>query len=145
MQHYIYRTNSSPSFVPSEKLTHGLPVALGAIILIAIISPLNINPVVYLLAGCIIAFLLIFIYKRRVTNERDILLKIEDHSIEYFSEERKEMITIATESITDIKTRFCELQILTRDNKIHKIDTSTFKTEQTRWEVKEMIKQLIQN
>ena len=145
MLHYIYRTNNTPALVPGERLSRALPIALGLIVLIAIISPLNISPVIYLLAGSIIAFLLIYFYRKKSRREKDILLKIEDHSIEYFSEEHNNLITIKTESITDIKTRFCELQIITRDNRIHKIDMSSFKTEQTRWEVKELVKQLVQN
>ncbi len=72
----------------------------------------------------------------------DIYLKLEDNYLEYFSEEQEEMVQIPAENITKIITRFCELQIHTADSAVHRISMSYIKNVQTRWEVKEMIKQL---
>jgi hypothetical protein len=144
MQHHVYRTNISASFSLDERLFKGLSVLLGIILLTAILAPLNISPMAYLLAGIFGSISIAFIYRKR-TGEKDLLIKIEDNGIEYFSEERDEMIRIEAESIIKVSTRFCELHILTKDNTPHCIDLSLIKTEQTRWEVKETVKQLVRN
>jgi len=141
MQHNIYRTNIPASFSLNERLFKGLSAILGMILLTAILAPLNISPTTYLLAGIFAGITIAFIYRKR-TGRKDLLLKIEDNGIEYFSEEHDAMIKIEAESIIRVSSRFCELHILTRDNTTHRIDMSSIKKEQTRWEVKEMVKQL---
>ncbi|WP_423147127.1 hypothetical protein [Rubrolithibacter danxiaensis] len=72
----------------------------------------------------------------------ELLLKIDNEGFDYFSFEEDKVIRIQAEEISKITTGFCELKVHTRDNLIHKINMAPIKKEQTRWEVKEMVKQL---
>ena len=67
------------------------------------------------------------------------LVKINGDSIEYFSTDAEEMITIPAEEIVKVSTRFCELRIHTEYD-VHSINMSMIPKEQTRWEIKEMIR-----
>lgn len=70
------------------------------------------------------------------------MLEITDDKITYLSEEQNELISIQSEDIISIEHKFCELQIRTRDEQVHNINLLNTGSEQTRWEIKEHIKEL---
>lgn len=68
-------------------------------------------------------------------------ISIQDSKLEYFCPHKKEIITVHAHEITNITTRFCELRIHTNDC-LHSINLELIPKERTRWEIKEMIRQL---
>lgn len=142
MQFQIYRTeNSIDSLKP--KLRKGIPILLSVLALSTLSIILELIPLIYALINSISCIVLILLFRKfQKTSSQNVYLKLEDDYLEYFSEEREEMVQIPAENIAKIITRFCELQIHTHDNSVHRISMKYIKKEQTRWEVKEMIKQL---
>jgi len=75
-------------------------------------------------------------------NRKPLLLQITDNEIIYLSEELNELVTINSTEIKGITHRFCELQIQTKDGVIHHVNLLNTGSEQTRWEIKDLIKSL---
>lgn len=76
-------------------------------------------------------------------NRKPLLLEITENDIIYLPENEKEQVTIHSEDIISITHRFCELQISTKDDKVHRINLMNTNSEQTRWEIKELVKSLV--
>jgi hypothetical protein len=68
-------------------------------------------------------------------------VKIEENNLQYYCPVKKELVVIPVQDITNITSRFCELQIHTT-NRTHCLNLNQIKQEQQRWEIKEMIKKL---
>jgi hypothetical protein len=68
-------------------------------------------------------------------------VNIHDNTLEYFNPEEGDIISIPSMDITKITTRFNELNIHT-DNRIHSLNLALIRQEQTRWEIKEMIRRM---
>lgn len=83
-------------------------------------------------------------YLITTTNKKPLLLEITDEKITYLSEEKNELITILPEEISNITHKFCELQIHTKDDRVHNINLLNTGSEQTRWEIKEHTRMLIE-
>jgi hypothetical protein len=111
------------------------------IVFITVIAMVSIPGYGTLITGSIV---IIAILRQLIVaiNKKPLLLKITKNSIVYLSEERNELISIASDEIKEITHRFCELQILTKDDSIHHINLLNTDSEQTRWEIKELSKQL---
>ena len=77
------------------------------------------------------------------TNRKPLLLEITNDKITYLSEESNKLITILPNEILSINHKFCELQIHTKDEVVHNINLLNTGSEQTRWEIKEHIRMLI--
>jgi hypothetical protein len=77
------------------------------------------------------------------TNKKPLLLEISDEKISYLSETSGTLITISPDEIASISHKFCELQIHTKDDKVHNINLLNTGSEQTRWEIKEHTRMLI--
>lgn len=90
-----------------------------------------------LLIGAVIRYLAINL------NKKPLLLEITGNDIIYLPENQKEPVTICSEDITAIRHKFCELQISTKDDKVHLINLMNTNSEQTRWEIKELVKSLV--
>ena len=68
-------------------------------------------------------------------------VNIHDNTLEYFSPEEGEIISIPSVEIIKITTRFNELNIHT-DSRVHSLNMGLIRQEQTRWEIKEMIRRM---
>ena len=68
-------------------------------------------------------------------------VNIHDNTLEYFSPEDGEIISIPSMDITKVTTRFNELNIHTGE-RIHSLNLGLIRQEQTRWEIKEMIRRM---
>jgi hypothetical protein len=68
-------------------------------------------------------------------------VNIHDDTLEYFNPEEGEIISIPSMEITKITTRFNELNIHTND-RMHSLNLGLIRKEQTRWEIKEMIRRM---
>jgi len=68
-------------------------------------------------------------------------VNIHDNTLEYFSPEDGEIISIPSMDITKVTTRFNELNIHTSE-RIHSLNLGLIRQEQTRWEIKEMIRRM---
>lgn len=68
-------------------------------------------------------------------------INITDSTMEYFCHEEGEIISIPCADITKVTTRFNELNIHTAD-RIHSLNMGLIRQEQTRWEIKEMIRKM---
>lgn len=68
-------------------------------------------------------------------------VNIHDNTLEYFSPEEGQIISIPSMEITKITTRFNELNIHTND-RMHSLNLGLIRQEQTRWEIKEMIRRM---
>jgi hypothetical protein len=68
-------------------------------------------------------------------------VQIADGTLNYFDPAKGEMISVCAKEITHISTRFCELQVHTHDT-IHSLNLGLIRNEQTRWEIKEMIREM---
>lgn len=84
------------------------------------------------------AFAFIRNYKRQTVT----FLKINESNIEYYCVEEKQMVQIPSEEIINVTTRFCELNIHTRD-KVHTLNIKMIRHEQQRWEIKQMIREIV--
>lgn len=71
-------------------------------------------------------------------------VNIHDDMLEYYNPEEGEIISIPSVEITKITTRFNELNIHTND-RTHSLNLSLVRKEQTRWELKEMIRKMARN
>jgi hypothetical protein len=68
-------------------------------------------------------------------------VNIHDDMLEYYNPEEGQIISIPSMEITKITTRFNELNIHTND-RTHSLNLSLVRKEQTRWELKEMIRKM---
>jgi hypothetical protein len=68
-------------------------------------------------------------------------VNIHDDTLEYFNPEEGEIISIPSMDITRVTTRFNELNIHTQD-RMHSLNLGLIRKEQTRWELKEMIRRM---
>lgn len=66
-------------------------------------------------------------------------VNIHDDTLEYFNPKEGEIISIPANDITKVTTRFNELIIHTTEG-IHSLNLALIRKEQTRWELKEMIR-----
>lgn len=142
MQFHLSKNENLPS-VNTEKLRAGIPILISVIALSTVALALEYIPTEYYLIASISCVILILIFVRLSKGSGNkIFLRVEDTYLEYFREDLDEMVQIGAEDIEKVCTRFCEIQVHTRDHAVHKIDMSVIKKQQTRWEVKEMIKGL---
>lgn len=68
-------------------------------------------------------------------------VNIHDNTLEYFCPGEGQIISIPSREISKITTRFNELNIHTND-RIHSLNLALIRHQQTRWEIKEMIRQM---
>jgi hypothetical protein len=117
-------------------------IFLSVLVLITLISSASILPTAFYLVN--IALCLLFAIGFLVTRFKGKPLnfvKIEENNLQYYCPVKKELVVIPVQDITNITSRFCELQIHTT-NRTHCLNLNQIKQEQQRWEIKEMIKKL---
>ena len=68
-------------------------------------------------------------------------VNIHDSTLDYFCPEEGQIISIPAMEINQITTRFNELNIHT-NNRVHSLNLGLIRQEQTRWEIKEMIREM---
>ncbi len=68
-------------------------------------------------------------------------LNIHDSTLEYYSQEEGQIISIPATAINQITTKFNQLNIHTQE-RIHSLNLGLIRQEQTRWEIKEMIREM---
>lgn len=69
-------------------------------------------------------------------------VQIADGTLNYFNPQKGEMVSVQAKDITHISTRFCELKIHTNE-KIHSLNLGLIRNEKNRWEIKEMIREMV--
>ena len=146
MQYYIY-TKENIFSLPKRNFKTAVHVLLIAIVVSTAAAVFHLIPVVYCFIAALcctfLAMVCSFIYSRYASLfKKKILLQVGEDSLKYYSVERDEMVEVPASEIVKINTKFCELQIHTRDQYVHRISISSVKKEQTRWEIKECVKQL---
>ncbi|MEO8794618.1 MAG: hypothetical protein ABI390_04070 [Daejeonella sp.] len=94
------------------------------------------------LLNCIlgIAFLVV-LGKMSSTRLRVPFVQIADGILNYFNPEEGIMVSVPAKEITSISTRFCELKVHTNEG-VHSLNLGLVRKEQTRWEIKEMIREM---
>lgn len=112
---------------------------LGAVVLTTAGVALNIAVPLLSLINVFIAFVLIVVLlTKNYKRQRVTFLKVDGHSIEYFCDQEERSVLISSDEITHVTTRFCELDIHTRD-KVHTLNMNMIRQEKKRWEIKQII------
>ncbi len=117
-------------------------IFLTVLVLVTLFSSVTILPASFYLANIVLCLLFVIVvlavkFKNRQVN----FVKVEKNNLQYFCPTTKELVVIPIQEITNITTRFCELQIHTT-NRTHCLNLDKIKQEQQRWEIKEMIRKL---
>lgn len=68
-------------------------------------------------------------------------VEIADGTLSYFDTAKTQMVSVNVHDITHISTRFCQLDIHTEEN-THSLNLGLIRNEKTRWEIKEMIREM---
>ncbi len=68
-------------------------------------------------------------------------VEITDGTLSYLNTEKGEMVSVPVHEITHISTRFCQLNVHTAEE-IHTLNLDMVRNEKTRWEIKEMIREI---
>lgn len=68
-------------------------------------------------------------------------IDITDGTLSYLDTNSGEMVSVPVHNITHISTRFCQLNVHTADC-THTLNLGLIRNEKTRWEIKEMIKEI---
>ena len=139
MQYQIYiesQTRSSKSWFFNAHTLISAGIVLASLILVTAVGHW-----LAVTAG-ITGVAMAIVYFRKHRHQKPLLLQVTESGIVYYCEERNEMVYVLSRDITRINTGFCKLDIHTRDNYTHSINLLNIKSEQTRWEIKEMAKSL---
>ena len=86
--------------------------------------------------------LLVVVVKLIIKRLRVPFVQIADGTLNYFNPQNGEMVSVQAKDITHISTRFCELKIHTNEN-IHSLNLGLIRNEKARWEIKEMIREMV--
>ena len=129
---------------PKEKLWPALWFSLFIILASTSTVYLQIIPAEVSMVNLLLcsALLLISLNADRICGI--LFVSVSDVSIQYYAEDRDQMIVIPVKDITGISSKFCRLFVHTQES-IHSINLLYVKREKSRWELKEMIKQVVQN
>ena len=119
-------------------------ILIGIVIIISTLTAMVLIPGYGSLITGTLVILLTIRHLILAINKKPLLLEITNDKIAYLSEERNELITILPEEIRSINHKFCELQIHTKDEVVHNINLLNTGSEQTRWEIKEHVRMLIE-
>lgn len=141
MQVYLSKQNSRK---PAPDNMSNLSIITGVVIISASLTIMTIIPNFWSFFPGIVVILITVRYLYYTVNKKPLLLEISDNQINYVSDDSGELITISTEDILSINHRFCELEIYTNDTRVHNINLLNTGSEQTRWEIKEHLKKLIE-
>jgi|GEM_PF-1181586 len=141
MQVYLSKQNSRK---PTSNNLSTLSIIAGVVIISATLTVMIIIPGYWSFSPGVFLILATVWYLYYTINRKPLLLEITNNQISYISEENSELITISTEDILDINHKFCELEIYTKDERVHAINLLNTDSEQTRWEIKEHLKKLIE-
>ena len=66
---------------------------------------------------------------------------IKDGTLSYLNTDNGKMVSVPVHDITHISTRFCQLNVHTAEG-IHTLNLDMVRNEKTRWEIKEMIREI---
>ncbi|MBC8052695.1 MAG: hypothetical protein H7Y13_06495 [Sphingobacteriaceae bacterium] len=119
-------------------------ILMGIFVITVTLSAMVLIPGYWSFGTGVLVICLTLKYLIASVNRKPLLLEITDDKISYLSEERNELVTIRPEEIRSIAHKFCELQIHTKDNRVYNINLLNTGSEQTRWEIKEHTRMLIE-
>ena len=89
-----------------------------------------------------IVFIMLLAIVMLVTRRHKVpFVEIVDSTLNYFDTNKGEMVSVQVHEITHISTRFCQLDVHTAEN-IHSLNLGLVRNEKTRWEIKEMIREM---
>ncbi len=127
-----YRSSKDARLLTDRLVLTILFLCISALILN---NPGEYKPTYALPALALITGVAMYMRGRRMVS----FLEITDGTLSYLDTEKGEMITIPVNDITFISTRFCRLNVHTSDG-IHALNLDLIRKEQTRWEIKEIIR-----
>ncbi len=141
MQYQVYRESN---FIQIEEqklffLIRGLSLLVLASTLGIVLG--FISEFYCIINSFICVFVILLCGKAHAFFHDNLLIKVDNRGVEYFSHEEGRLVTVNAEDIIKITTGFCQLHVHTRDS-VHLINMETIKKEKIRWEVKEMVKQM---
>ena len=141
MQYQVYRESN---FIQIEE--QKLFFLIRGLSLIVLLSTLGIvigfiSELYCILNSFICVFIILLCIKAQAFFHDNLLIKVDNRGVEYFSHDEGKLITVHAADIIKITTGFCQLQVHTKDA-VHIINMEAIKKEKTRWEVKEMVKQM---
>lgn len=142
MQIHLSKQNST---VVRNRNLSSTTILIGITVVSATLTAMVLIPGYTSFVTGVLVILFTLMYLVRTTNRKPLLLEISHNKISYLSEDSGELLTITSEEISSINHKFCELQIHTKDGKLHNINLLNTGSEQTRWEIKEHIRILIDN
>ena len=117
-------------------------IFLSVLLLITLAFSTTILPTAFYLINLALCFLIAIVFLiMRFKGKPLTFVKIEENNLQYYCPIKKELVVIPIQQITNITSRFCELQIHTT-SRTHCLNLNQIKQEQQRWEIKEMIKKL---
>ncbi|MBC7744685.1 MAG: hypothetical protein H7096_06245 [Flavobacterium sp.] len=94
------------------------------------------------LVNLILGVVFLIIVLRQINKRMRVpFVNIHDETLEYFCHEEGQIISIPSTDITKITTKFNELIIHTSE-RMHSLNMGLIRQEQTRWEIKEMIRKM---
>ncbi|HEY0670517.1 MAG TPA: hypothetical protein VGD22_20200 [Sphingobacteriaceae bacterium] len=112
------------------------------IILLNTVGPvLNFDPELFSMANLAIAGISVITLIVLCIRKGDVFIKIENDEIEYFDFQENQLVTIPVADIQSVTTRFGELHLSTSERR-YCIDMTVIRNENTRWEIKEIIKNM---
>lgn len=118
-------------------------IFLSVLIAVTIFSSITEIPSAFYLCNIVLCLLfLITMIVVKFKKKQISFININHNQLEYFCPVKKELVTIRANEITKVTTQFCELQIHTI-NRTHCLNMEKIKQESQRWEIKEMIKNLV--
>jgi hypothetical protein len=118
-------------------------VFLSFLIVITLYSSVAEMPSAFYVSNMVLCVLFIAAITLVKLNKKQApFVKIADNNVYYLCPVTKEAVTIPANEILKVTTQFCELQIHTA-NRTHCLNMDKIKQESQRWEIKEMIKQLV--
>jgi hypothetical protein len=136
---YYYNIKRSSSSKNSRLWTDR--IFLSVLLLFTSVIAIYNAPSQYLITGVSGAAVLIAVVMLVTRRPKVPFVEIADGTLRYFDTEKGEMISVHVDEITHISTRFCELNIHTPEH-THKLNLDLIRSEKTRWEIKEMIRDI---
>lgn len=125
----------------NHELASRIAVIITLFLILNAVGVINSSDFLMLISLNALLGLMIFLFFKIESKNQVPFIMIQDSKLEYFCPEKNKIITVFANDITNITTRFFELRIHTAE-KVHSINLEQVTEEKTRWEIKEMIKQL---
>ncbi|RYE27347.1 MAG: hypothetical protein EOP42_19335 [Sphingobacteriaceae bacterium] len=118
-------------------------ILLVSLLAVTLLSTVTLKfPLIYVFSfGLVILFLLAF-FLLKFNRKQTAIFRTDNQQLRYFCPVKRENVIIPIPEIIKVTSQFCELQIHTC-NKTYCLNLNNIKQEKQRWEIKEMVKNLV--